>query len=102
MLLDSVTSDLQAVTATVVGDSTINIQCQFIHGSDAVGCKVVLVSKCPTVQDEHVKILKSDGSNLANHILKLTSNIKFLVITECLPMTLMLMKLLATSLLREK
>ena len=71
----SVTSDVQAVTATVVGDSTIDIQCQFIYGSDAVGCKVVLASKCPTVQDEQVNLLKNVRSVLANHSLKLTSNI---------------------------
>ena len=41
-----VTSDVQAVNATVVGESTIDIQCWFIHGSDALGCKVVLVSDC--------------------------------------------------------
>ena len=40
----SVASDIQAVNATVVGESTIDIQCWFIHGSDALGCKVVLVS----------------------------------------------------------
>ena len=71
----SVTSDVQAVTATVVGDSTIDIQCHFIHGSDAVGCKVVLASKCPTVQDEHVNLLRNAGSFVANHSLKLTNNI---------------------------
>ena len=32
-----VTSDVQAVSATVVGESTIDIQCLFIHGSDALG-----------------------------------------------------------------
>ena len=40
---------VQAVSATVVDESTIDhdIQCWFIHGSDALGCKVVLVSDCP-------------------------------------------------------
>ena len=47
-----VTSDIQAVSATVVGESTIDIQCWFIHGSDALGCKVVLVSDHPTISDE--------------------------------------------------
>ena len=41
--LDS--TDVQSVNATVVGESTIDIQCWFIHGSDALGCKVVLVSE---------------------------------------------------------
>ena len=47
-----VTSDVQVVSATVVGESTIDIQCWFIHGSDALGCKVVLVSDHPTISDE--------------------------------------------------
>ena len=37
-----VTSDIQAVSASVVDESTIDIQCWFIHGSDALGCKMVL------------------------------------------------------------
>ena len=48
----SVTSDVQSVSATVVGESTIDIQCWFIHGSDALGCKVVLVSDHPTISNE--------------------------------------------------
>ena len=47
-----VTSDVQAVNATVVGESAIDSQCWFIHGSDALGCKVVLVSDHPTLSDE--------------------------------------------------
>ena len=43
------TSDVQAVTATVVRESTIDIQCLFIEGSDAVGCKAVFVSECTGV-----------------------------------------------------
>ena len=41
------TSDVQSVNnAAVVGESTVDIHCWFIHGSDALGCKVVLVSNC--------------------------------------------------------
>ena len=36
-----VTSDVQAVRAIVVGESTIDIRCWFIDGSDALGYKVV-------------------------------------------------------------
>ena len=46
---DSVTSDVQAITATVVGESTIDIQCLFVERSNAVGCKVVFVSECTGV-----------------------------------------------------
>ena len=47
-----VTSDVQAVNATVVDESTIDIQCWFIHGADALGCKVVLVSDHSTIKNE--------------------------------------------------
>ena len=43
-----------------MGESTIDIQCWFIHGSDAVGCKVVLVSDCPNISDVHVNLSISD------------------------------------------
>ena len=39
LLLNLDTSDVQAVNATVVGESTIDIQCWFIHGSDVLGCR---------------------------------------------------------------
>ena len=45
-----------------MGESTIDIQCWFIHGSDALGCKIVLVSDCPHVDDEHAILLRSDMS----------------------------------------
>ena len=58
----TVTSDVQFVTATVVGESTIDIQCLFIHGSDAVGCKVVLVSDHPGVNNETKTLLRTNTS----------------------------------------
>ena len=60
LILD--TSDVQAVNATVVGESTIDIQCWFIHGSDALGCKVVLVSDYPNVSDVYTKLSRSNMS----------------------------------------
>ena len=57
-----VTSDVQSVIATVVGESTIDIQCLFIHGSDAVGCKVVLVSGHPGVNNETETLLRKNSS----------------------------------------
>ena len=65
-----VTSDVQSVTATVVGESTIDIQCLFIHGSDAVGCKVVLVSDHPGVNNETETLIRRNTSAFAQ--LKLT------------------------------
>lgn len=55
-ILDS--TDVQSVNITVVDESAIvDIQCLFIHGSDALGCKVVLVSE---YQDEVVIIKRND------------------------------------------
>ena len=68
-----VTSDVQSVSATVVDESTINIQCWFIHGSDALGSKVVLVSNCPNVSDVHANLSRNDIS--ASSQLSLTQNI---------------------------
>ena len=65
-LLTTVTSDVQSVTATVVGESTIDIQCLFIHGSDAVGCKVVLVSDHPGVNNETAILIRKNASASAS------------------------------------
>ena len=88
-----VTSDVQAVSATVVGESTIDIQCWFIHGSDALGCKVVLVSDCPNVSDVHANLSRSDMSASG----QLTT---FPAIIECLHLTLMSTTLSVISPLR--
>ena len=68
------TFDVQAVSATVVGESTIDIQCWFIHGSDALGCKVVLVSDCPSISDIHANFSKSAISTASGQLC-LTSSI---------------------------
>ena len=56
--LDS--TDVRSVNTTVTGESTIDIQCWFIHGSDAQGCKVVLVSE----YEHEVVIIKRNSDNL--------------------------------------
>ena len=56
-----------------MGESTIDIQCWFIHGSDALGCKVVPVSDCPNISAVHVNLSRSDTS--ASGQLCLTSSI---------------------------
>ena len=58
----SVTSDVQAISATAVGESTIDIQCWFIHGSDALGCKIVLIIDYPSVNNERAIFLRSNTS----------------------------------------
>ena len=71
-VIDTDTSDVQAVNATVVSESTIDIQCWFIHGSDTLGYKVVLVSDCPNVNDIEANLSRSD---IASGQLGLTHNI---------------------------
>ena len=58
----SVTSDVQAVNATAVGESTMIIQCWFIRGSDALGCKVVLVSDYRGVNNEIMNITRKTNN----------------------------------------
>ena len=41
-------------------ESTIDIQCSFIYGSDALGCKVVLISHCQNVRDVQANLSRSD------------------------------------------
>ena len=62
-----VTSDVQAVNVTIVDESTVAVQCLFIHGSDALGCKVVLVSKCQNVRDVQVNLSRSDKAASGRH-----------------------------------
>ena len=66
-------SDVQSVNAIVVVGSAVDIQCWFIHGSDALGCKVVLVSNCSNISDVHANISRSDMSAFKQ--LALTDNI---------------------------
>ena len=61
MCIHVVTSDVQSVSATVVDESTIAIQCLFIHGSDALGCKVVLVSNCSNISDVYANISRNNN-----------------------------------------
>ena len=49
-----------------MGESTIDIQCLFIHGSDAVGCKVVLVSDRPGVNNETGTLIRRSKSESAS------------------------------------
>ena len=71
-----VTSDVQSVSATVVEESTVAIQCLFIHGSDALGCKVVLVSNCSNVSDIYANISRNNNVTMsASGKLNLAHNI---------------------------
>ena len=59
-ILDS--TDVQSVNTTITEESTIDIQCWFIHGSDARGCKVVLVSE---YKDEVVIIERNNDNAIS-------------------------------------
>ena len=48
-------------------ESTVAVQCLFIHGSDALECKVVLVSKCQNVRDVQVNLSRSDKAASGRH-----------------------------------
>ena len=50
---------MKAVNAAASGKSTIDIQCWFIHGSDALGCIVVLVSDHPGVDNETMNMSRN-------------------------------------------
>ena len=56
------TFEVKSVSATVVDESTIDIQCHFIHGSDALGCRVVLVSDYPNVNNAKATFLSKNIS----------------------------------------
>ena len=70
-----VTSDVQAISATAVGESTIDVHCWFIHGSDALGCQAVLVSNCSSVDDESTILTRIDMSRSASEKLSLIHNV---------------------------
>ena len=45
-----------------MSESTIDIQCWFIHGSDVLGCKVVLVSDYRGVNNETMNITRKTNN----------------------------------------
>ena len=62
-------SDLQNVTLMAVRESTVDIQCLFISGSDAVGCKVVVVSDHQSINSETADLTRNDTSAYGRLIL---------------------------------
>ena len=53
---------MQYIIAIVVGESTINIGCLFIVGSDVKGCEVVLVSDHRSINNETVILTRNNTS----------------------------------------
>ena len=43
-----------------MGESTVDIQCLFISGSDAVGCKVVVVSDHQSINNEAANLTRNN------------------------------------------
>ena len=68
-ILNAGVSDLQDVTTMVVGESTVDIQCLFISGSDAVGCKVVVVSDHQNINNETANLTRNNTSAYGQLIL---------------------------------
>ena len=54
------TSDVERVVLTRITDYSCEIQCHFINGSDARGCKVVIVSNHTIVDNITVTLLRAD------------------------------------------
>ena len=51
---------------------SIDIECHFIHGSDALGCKVVLVSDYQLINDETMNISRNENIMSAQRMSSLT------------------------------
>ena len=45
-----------------VGESTVDIQCLFISGSDAVGCKVIVISDYQRINNEAANLTRNNTS----------------------------------------
>ena len=58
LLMHLDTFDVENISAKVVDEYAIDIECHFIHGSDALGCKVVLVSDHSNVNNAEANFLK--------------------------------------------
>ena len=69
---------MQSVSATVVDESTIDIQCHFIHGSDALGCKVILVSDYQGIKDETIMNVSRN-----NNIVSIQRRVNLTQLSSC-------------------
>ena len=57
------TTDVQRVLLTKATDYSVEIKCHFINGSDARGCKVVIVSEHAAVKNITVMLMKAGESD---------------------------------------
>ena len=68
----TVTFEVQAVIVTSIDESTLDVRCLFIPGSDAVGCYVALVSDQTNVKSENATLLRQPHALYASGHLNLT------------------------------
>ena len=47
----------------MIADSIIDVQCHFINGSDAQGCKILITSDHPSVENSSTVLIKNSESN---------------------------------------
>ena len=65
------TSDVQVISAEAVGDYVCAVECHFINGSDALGCKVHLVSDHPNVDTVVESLLNRENDSISSsHLIK--------------------------------
>ena len=69
---DTVTSEVQDVIVTLVDESTLDIQCLFIPGSDAVGCYVALVSEQSNIESINATLKRKPHALYASGFLNLS------------------------------
>ena len=58
------TFDIERVMMEISSENIIVIDCHFINGSDAQGCKVVIVSDHPSVDNITTMLIRSNESDL--------------------------------------
>ena len=64
------TSDVQVISAEAVGDYVCAVECHFINGSDALGCKIHLVSDHPNVKTVVKSLIRENDSISSSHLIK--------------------------------
>ena len=76
---------MKYIIAIVVGESTINIGCLFIVGSDVKGCEVVLVSDHRSINNETVTLTRNNtsayGQEVFEHFLRKILDILYTIDT---------------------
>ena len=66
ILFKLATTDVHSVSLRVIADYSIDVQCHFINGSDAQGCKIVVTSdhQSDSVANSSTNLIKSNESDV--------------------------------------